>query len=259
MCYWVGTKKVREEMLRRLQQDPEDEISQLFYRVFVAGKQMEFKDHYVAIGQWNPELTTLIYNADRSFEFKNMRWGFPWRYTQPKTGKTTERVLINSTSEKVFFIHKDVIYKKRCIIPLDGYYEFFHYNGEVYPHFLYAPDKVLFAAGVWDEFADTSTGEIISRFSILTTPPNKLARRIHNNPKSPNGSRMLLLLGQENIATYLDPDTSKEKLKDLFVPYSDEGMEAYPVPRFLRKDFSRHLNTPKVREKIEYPELALLF
>jgi len=246
-------------MLQRLQQDPEDEIAHLFYRVFVAGNELEFKDHYVAIGHWNPEISALICNADHSLEFKNMRWGFPWKYTQPKTGKTTERVLINSTSEKVFFIHRDVIYKKRCIIPLDGYYEFFHYNGEVYPHFLHVPDAILFAAGVWDEFADTSTGEIISRFSILTTPPNNLAGRIHNNPGSPNGSRMLLLLSEEDIETYLDPNNSREKLKDLFVPYSDEGMEAYPVPRFLRKDFSGYLNTPKVREKIEYPELALLF
>lgn len=258
MCYWVGTKKVREEMLRRLQQNPEDEIAQLFYRVFVSGNDLAFKDHYVAIGQWNPEVTTLIRNAGRSMEFRNMRWGLPWKYTQPKTGKTTERVLINSTIEKAFFIHRDIIYKKRCVIPLDGYYEFFHYNGEVYPHFLHIPDTILFAAGVWDEFADTSTGEIVSKFSILTTPPNNLARRIHNNPKAPNGSRMLLLLPQESIQTYLDPHTSKEKLKELFAPYPDDNMEAYPVPRFLRKNFSGHLNSPKVREKVDYPELALL-
>lgn len=258
MCYWVGTKKVREEMLRRLEKNPEDEIAQLYYKIFFAEKSLDFKDRYVAIGKANPELSVMV-KKENKMDFLNMTWGLPWSYTQKNTGKTTHRTLINSTSEKAFFIHRDIIFRQRCVIPLDGYYEFFHYSGEIYPHFLYQPGKLLYAGGVWDGIVDKETGEIKHCFSILTTPPNDLASKIHNNPKAPNGSRMLLLLPEETIDSYLDHSTGRDALKDLMQPYADEVLDAYPVPRFLRKEFSGKLNTEEVRKKVDYPELGLLF
>jgi putative SOS response-associated peptidase YedK len=92
-------------------------------------------------------------------------------------------------------------------------------------------------------------------FSILTIPPNELARKLHNNPKSPNGSRMLLLLTADRIPGYLNPEASKEDLQKLFQPMPAEQMDAYPTPRFLKKEFADRLNTPFVRERIDYPEL----
>jgi putative SOS response-associated peptidase YedK len=255
MCYWVGTKKVREEMLRRLQQDPDDEIAQLFYKTFVGKAELPFNEYYVAIGKARPELTVLTNDPDKGLHFRNMIWGLPWSYTNPKTGKSYSREMINSTCEKIFFVHRDIVFSKRCVIPLDGYYEFFHFTGEVYPHFMKPKDGIFFVAGVWDEKVDQETGEIISSFSIITTPPNPLAEKLHNNPKAPNGPRMLLILPEENILDYLDPGARKADLEKLFVPCSQEKMEAYPTVRFLRKEFAGKLNTEDVRKKVDYPEL----
>lgn len=256
MCYWVGTKKVREEMLRRLQQDPEDEIAQLFYKTFVGKAEMPFPEHYVAIGKTLPQLSVLQSANGEGMQYRNMQWGLPWSYTHPKTGKTTHRVLINSTCEKAFFVHRKVIYSRRCVVPLDGYYEFFHFSGEVYPHFIYPVEGLFFAAGVWDEQVDQETGELMACLSLLTTQPNALAQKLHNNPKAPNGPRMLLLLPQDKITDYLDATTPKEDLQKLFAPYPDKFMNAYPVARFLRKEYADRLNTAQVRQKIDYPELA---
>jgi putative SOS response-associated peptidase YedK len=256
MCYWVGTKKVREEMLRRLQQDPDDEIAQLYYKTFVGQAGIPFREHYVAIGKAKPEISVMIHDSTEGAKFRNMIWGLQWKYTDPKTGKTTERELINSTSEKIFFVHRDIVFKQRCVIPLDGYYEFFHFTGQVYPHFLFPKDGVFYAAGVWDEQADQETGEIIAGFSIITTKPNPLAEKLHNNPKAPHGPRMLLLINKEDVLKYLDPDLNKDGLQDLFKPYDDRLMDAYPVPRFLRKEYTGNLNSDDVRQRIDYPELA---
>lgn len=255
MCYWVGTKKVREEMLRRLQQDPQDEIAQLFYKTFVGRTDMHFREYYVAIGKANPILSVMVYSAAKGLHFRTMRWGLHWSYTDKKTGKHYARELINSTCEKVFFVHREVVFSQRCVIPLDGYYEFFHFSGQVYPHFLKPLEGLFYAAGVWQEEVDTETGELTEAFSIITTPPNPLAEKLHNNPKAPNGSRMLLILPQEKVMDYLNPNATKEDLQKLFVPYPDQEMEAYPTVRFLKKEFRDKLNTEEVRQQIDYPEL----
>lgn len=253
MCYWVGTKNVRNEMLRRIDKHPDDEIAQLFYKTFVGKAGMNFREHYVAIGKAGPEISVMLF--EKGLNFKNMHWGLQWSYLDAKTGRSYSRELINSTCEKVFFVHKEVVFSRRCVIPLDGYYEFFHFSGQVYPYFIHPSRGIFYAGGVWSEQVDEETGEISAGFSIITTPPNKLAQKLHNNPKSPNGSRMLLLLSEESIKDYLNPKASKEQLKELFKPYLDEHMEAYPTVRFLKKEFADKINTEEVRRKIDYPEL----
>jgi putative SOS response-associated peptidase YedK len=255
MCYWVGTKTVRDEMLRRLERNPEDEIAQLFYKTFFGKGEIQFLEHYIAIGMAKPQLSVMMTDEEGMLRYRNMHWGLSWQYKEPKTGKMLTRELINSTSEKAFFIHKEIIFKRRCVIPIDGYWEFFHFAGQVYPYFLNPVEGLFYAAGVWDEQADEVTGEIIGRFSILTVPPNPLARRLHNNPKAPNGSRMLLLLPPDKVSDYLNPAAQKEDLQKLFEPLPEDQMNAWPTPRFLKKEFQDKLNTPAVREKIDYPEL----
>ena len=256
MCYWVGTKNVREALLKKKNEKPEDEIAQLFYRSFVEnGGRMEFMEHYVAIGKAKP-LISVIVNSEKQLNFRNLEWGLQWSFTNNKTGKEYSRELLNSTAEKVFFQHRDIIYKKRCLIPIDGYFEYYHLNGEVFPHFIYPSEKELFyAGGIWDSHVDEDTGEVSETFSIITTPPNELAAKLHNNPKAPNGSRMLLLIPEEKTGTYLDADLDTNQVKELLNPFPANEMKAHPVMRFQRKENEAFTNTEKVREPFHYPEL----
>ncbi len=256
MCYWVGTKNVREALLKRKNEKPEDEIAQLFYRTFVENMgNMELREHFVAIGKAKPELSVLINHAGTK-QFRNMHWGLNWEYTDKKTGKTHSRELLNSTAEKVFFQHRDIIYRNRCIIPIDGYFEYYHHKGETYPYFLYPTRSELFyAGGIWDRKLNENTGEVSETFSIITTPPNELARKIHNNPKAPNGSRMLLLVPEEKAGSYLDATLDAQEVKNLLKPFPAGGMKAHPVLRFQRKENMHLMNTEKVREPFPYPEL----
>jgi putative SOS response-associated peptidase YedK len=259
MCYWVGTKNVREEIQRRRGEDPSNEIAQLFYDTFLKDDpQLVFREYYVAIGKSNPRLSVLLFDDSKGLHFSDMKWGLDWSYTNSKTGKQYSRQLINSTSEKVFFVHKDVIFKQRCVIPLDGYYEFFHFAGQVYPHFIHplVAEGLFYVAGVWQESIDTETGEISTGFSIITTPPNPLAEKLHNNPKAPNGPRMLLILPDNRVLDYLDPKASKDDLQNLFGPFPESKMDAYPTVRFLKKEFSGSIASPDVRKRVDYPELA---
>jgi putative SOS response-associated peptidase YedK len=245
-------------MKRRYNAGPQDEIAQLFYKAFIEPLEPgnEFKEHYVAVGKGKPTLTGLI-NENGNLKFQNMRWTLPYSYFDKKTNSTITRELQNSMSERVFFQHKDQIFTKRCIIIIDGYFEYYHLNKETYPYYLYpANGGVFYAAGIWDASVDEKTGEITDSFSIMTTIPNELTAKIHNNPQAPNGPRMLVLIKPEEALNYLDSSLKTDQIKQFFKPYNQNEMKAHTVLRFQRKENAQFLNTPSITELYEYPELV---
>jgi len=74
------------------------------------------------------------------------------------------------------------------------------------------PDNELFAfAGLYSEWVDKSTGEIINSYTILTTEANELMSKIHNTKK-----RMPVILSADNEKNWLhghDLTMQNEKLK----------------------------------------------
>jgi putative SOS response-associated peptidase YedK len=260
MCYWVGTKNVREELLRRKKEKPMDEIAQLFYRTFVENPGItDFREHYVAIGKAKPELSVIV-SEPGGKQFRNLRWGLDWSYNDRKTGKQYSRELLNSTAERVFFQHRDLIYRKRCLIPIDGYFEYFHHGGETFPFFIRPADEgIFYAGGIWDSSVNRETGEVSETFSIITTSTNELAKKLHNNPKAPNGPRMLLLIPEEKAGTFLDAKLDSPAIRELLKPFPAEHMKAHPVIRFQRKENLDYLNSEKVREPVNYAEISASF
>jgi putative SOS response-associated peptidase YedK len=256
MCYWVGTKKVREIIKKRKESGLWDNIDQAFYDNFIARTDKEFIEQYIAIGKGKPTLTTL-HKENGQLSFENMQWTLPYSYTD-KTGKEITRELQNSTCERVFFQHKDQIYSKRCLVPIDGYIEYHHVGKETYPHYIYPRDEndYFLAAGIYDYGIDKKTGEEKGMFSIITTTPNSFVGRIHNNPEAPNGPRMLLLLPRESAIEYLDETKDQKSIKSFFQPYDQEKMKAHTVLRFQRKENAQFFNTPKVLEPCQYPEFS---
>lgn len=259
MCYWVGTKKVREAMKRQFQENPEDEIAQLYYESFIANEknsETTMQEHWVAIGKAEPQLTCAIMDSGK-LKLQNLKWTLNWAYNDTKTGELKQgRPLLNSTCEKVFWQHKDLIYSKRCIIPVDGYFEFYHFKGKTYPHFIFPKDKTMFyLGGIWNSMVNTKTGEITDSFSIITTPPNEITRKLHNNPDAPNGPRMLLIIEKEKAAGFLDPKLPTSQIKEFLVPYDHTKILYHPTIPFLRKEFVEQAKTEKVQEPYYYPEL----
>lgn len=259
MCYWVGTNRVREEIKKKYERNISDEIIQLFYTEFIENKNNDFKSHYVAIGKARPELTVIL-KEEGDLHFKNMIWTLPFSYRNPTSGIEIKRELLNSTCENVFFQHKNIIYTQRCLIPINGYFEYFHYRNETFPFYIYpSDDGIFYAGGIWEKFKNEDTNENYYAFSIITTPPNNLIRKIHNNSKSPNGSRMLLLMNSENANQFLNETLNKPDIMQFFHSYDEARMRAHSVIRFQRKEFINCLSTPKVQEFHPYPELSHIF
>ena len=91
---------------------------------------------------------------------------------------------------------------QRCLVLLDGFYEWKWLDpaGKKKQKYLISlPDDGAFAlGGIWSEWTDKSTGEILSTYSIVTTEANELMAEIHNNKR-----RMPVLLKPEEEGLWL--------------------------------------------------------
>ncbi|MFH5833722.1 SOS response-associated peptidase [Halalkalibaculum sp. DA384] len=147
---------------------------------------------------------------------------------------------------------------RRCIIPANGFYEPHKFHTEIeqpggrkpsdsIPFYFHLKSRPVFGfAGIWDEWTNKETGEAIKSFSIITTSPNKIIKRIHNKkPRTP------LILAREDYDFWLnDPNKPEDYFESgIFEPWPDDDMEAWQVTKSL--DYGG--NGPELIEPVENP------
>jgi putative SOS response-associated peptidase YedK len=89
------------------------------------------------------------------------------------------------------------------------------------PNCIRPRDSGLFAlAGLWERWHDPQ-GQLVETCTILTTEVNELMRPLHD--------RMPVILDPSAEAIWLDPRSSADVLRSLFVPFASERIEAFPV------------------------------
>jgi putative SOS response-associated peptidase YedK len=151
------------------------------------------------------------------------RWGLvPAWAKDPKIGYRT----INARAETVFSspVFRTSIRKKRCLIPVDAFYEWRRLEGHPkQPYAIVRRDGAPLAlAGLWSSWKDPLSGEWLRSCSIVTTTPNALMARIHD--------RMPLILPAAAWERWLDPTLDDVgELRGLLVPSPAAELEAYPV------------------------------
>lgn len=146
---------------------------------------------------------------------KHFQWGLIPSWSKDTTiQKFTLNAKIETLAEKPSF--KNSI-NKRCLIIADGFYEWqwLDKSGKQKQKYLITkPNNELFAfAGIYSNWVDKSTGEIINTYSILTTQANSLMSEIHNTQK-----RMPVILKTEDELNYLNGTN----ISDFGFPYEVE-------------------------------------
>jgi len=158
-----------------------------------------------------------------------LKWGLipSWAKDEKVAFKMTN-ARSETVSEKPSF--KKSFYQRRCIIPMDSFYERKRDGNTKIPMRIKMKDHSLFGvAGLWDSWRSPA-GELIHTCTILTTEPNDLMKDIHD--------RMPVILPKEQQMVWLNPQIRDEQqLHDLLVPFNHEQMVAYPV--------SSKVNSPK--------------
>lgn len=178
-------------------------------------------------------------------------WGLIPRWTNVLFWDNT----LNARSENAYTTasFKHLLEGNRCLIPISGFFESRHVGKDKYPYKICSPDnEIMSLAGLWDEWLDPESGEMVKTFTILTTEANPLMAQIHNSKL-----RMPVIIAPEDEARWLDPTLSKPEVMALMKPYSRE-LVAHTISKDANSRDEGKRNQPSVLDEMYYdiPDLV---
>lgn len=196
--------------------------------------QLEQTRAYLGIGWFkygfdHPGLPLIKYNP--SFSVLPAFWGLipGWARTldqQKKIINNTLNARIETITEKPSFRNS---VNNRCIILLDGFFEYQQINKNKQPHFIRHIDhRPMLVAGIFEKSPETLP--YACTVSILTRPANSFMQSIHNT----NEPRMPVILEPEDIDLWLYDDVKKATDYLITLPVSD--LYSVPVKKLIGKE-----------------------
>ena len=182
-------------------------------------------------------------SGDRQLEA--MRWGLipPWAKDK-SIGAKLANARAETIDEKPSF--RKPFQRRRCLLPVDGYYEWESRLSGKQPVYYSMRDGDLFClAGLWETWTppkqtdepelpglglDQAEAGTLCTFTVVTTTPNRLAKRVHD--------RMPVIVHSADYDNWLSPESKVADLKRLLRPFDDEPIQEHYVtplmnnPRF---------------------------
>jgi len=124
-------------------------------------------------------------------------------------------------------LFRDAYRKRRCIVPVDGFFEWQATKGGKQPYATGMKNGAPFGlAGLWENWKDPASGEWVRTFTIITVPSNELIARIHD--------RMPAILQPADYERWLGSDPDPH---DLLITFPAEPMKMWPI--------SKRVNSPR--------------
>lgn len=181
------------------------------------------------------EIYGVVERSDGTLELQVFHWGLiPVWAKDRKIGQKMINARSETLAEKAAF--KGVFKKHRCIIPMDGFYEWAPGldDGPVTkagklvkrPHFIHRVDgEPLAVAGLWSAWRDRSEGADapwLHSATVVTTSANETMSPLHD--------RMPVILPKAMWHMWLDPANQNiDVLSKLLVPAPEALLEMHAV------------------------------
>jgi len=180
------------------------------------------------------DVYAVVTGADGIARVQAFHWGLiPSWAKDRKIGNRMTNARSETLAEKPSF--KGLFKKKRCIIPMDGFYEWkagredgpLNAKGKPLkqPLFIRRIDgEPLAVAGLWTAWKDPTDAEarFLHSATIITTAANEFMEPVHN--------RMPVLVPQSRWAEWLDPGNDDlDRLSDLFSESNDGLLTMHEV------------------------------
>jgi putative SOS response-associated peptidase YedK len=149
------------------------------------------------------------------------RWGLRPAWAEPKQASKAFNARAETLATSGLF--RDAYRKRRCLVPVDGFYEWLKEGSRRQPMRIHDPaDLPLALAGLWTGRKDEETGEWLRTFTIITSRPNEFMADIHD--------RMPVVIPPDAWADWLDPaPRDPGELRALLEPRDDIALAAYAV------------------------------
>ena len=254
MCYTVAYLTKRKVKYAKRAGASESEVKELELQLEELTADQPPMFH--VSGFAHPKL--LCFSREDGPRFDLIRWGLiPHWVKDHVQAVTLGRQTLNARGETI--LEKPAFReaaKHRCLVLVDGFFEFFHYARQTYPHFIHLrSDEPMALGGIRSRWKDPNDGRLLETVSIVTTEAVPMMARIHNNPKA-EGPRMPLILPPALDEAWLAMDTPTDRIPSLIRPFAETELEAWTVGPLLGKHALP--NTAQALERVDYPELALL-
>jgi len=234
MCFTVNVNIVKEELEERYHArliDPENYRPSYYYHAFSIPK------------------LPVVHTGNREF-IEQMNWGLipSWVRDREKADEIrykTFNARAESIDAKPSFSNSFAT--RRCIIPVKGFFEWQHVGERKIPWYVFRADEdIMSLAGLWSEWVDNTTGEVVKTFTVITTEANEMMSKIHNSKK-----RMPVVLERSSEEIWLDLKVPKDKLLKLLEPYPDKILKAYTIGTLInRKDADK--NSADLIKPVDY-------
>jgi putative SOS response-associated peptidase YedK len=162
----------------------------------------EFKSQKYVNGFEFPKTPVII--DEHPDVITHFSWGLiPSWAKDPEIRKYTLNAKIETLNEKPSFRNS---INKRCLVIANGFYEWQWQDAKGKSKIKYEiglSEEELFAfAGIYSEWINQYTGEIVNTYALLTTEANAFMAKIHNSKK-----RMPVILKKEDEQSWLNSRT----------------------------------------------------
>lgn len=168
-------------------------------------------------------------SSDGGRELAGVRWGLVPGWAKSVDDRYR---MINARAETIASkpAFRSSFRHRRCLVPVDGYYEWKALGKRKQPYFIHMRDESpFFLAGLWDRWEKSDDGPLDS-FAIVTTEAGEVSAEVHD--------RMPLILDAADHARWLDTGvTSALELEPLLRPPPFLPLALRPV--------STYVNNPK--------------
>jgi putative SOS response-associated peptidase YedK len=195
---------------------------------------------------WNvspaSDILVVVAGDDGARQLRELRWGLVPRWAKDPKGRPLINMRAETVREKPTW--RRTLSSKRCIIPIDGFYEWQDQGKgrRKQPFYITARDgEPLALAGLWATWRDEDGDQELWTCTILTTTANRLMRSVHH--------RMPVILPPEAWDAWLDPDNKDvEQLAALLEPAPEELLALWPVDQAVSNPRN---NRPELPQPLE--------
>ena len=185
-----------------------------------------------------PSQYSLIITNNKFLDVEKAKWGFTFIEKKTNLSKNVINSRIESIKEKYLF--KESYFSRKCIIPANGYYEWYNNQNKKIPFFIHIPEsEPIYFAGIWKYINFKENKNKI--FSIITKNSNSNLNSLHH--------RMPIILSQNEGEIFINNQKSSF-LDNTFNSSLEDQIEYYSVSKLVNNPINNSIECIKFQKTI---------
>ena len=181
----------------------------------------------------SPAQNSCIIYKKKEINLDIARWGYTFLDHNDKQEKNIINSRLETINNKILF--KESYFERKCIIPLNGYYEWSLLNNEKTPFFIHIPpSEPMYLAGIWKYINFKKDNQKV--FTIITKSANSDINKIHH--------RMPVVLSFNEGEEYINDDKSSF-LNSNFSSSIESELDYYSVSKFVNNPLNNSIECIK--------------